>query len=117
MLDAGVDGILEPESREISATCEALLDPFERLKAARDYSLLLAGFFKVLEIELRRKIFDAFCRQMHRRTAAAIFKRPGTYSLLANEQGISLGEMLVVLNALSEVSAIKRGDVHERLKT
>ena len=118
MIDSRLESTLEPESRIVNATCNLVLESLAKATEPLDYSLALAGYFKILEFELTRKIFVPFSA-MHGATAtpcAASFRNAKQLSRLVNESSISLGEMLLVLESLCEVTAHTAGTVHQKLK-
>lgn len=113
MLDKKLESLLEKDSQIINSNCDYILALLDNASQPVDYSFLIAGYFKILEIELREKIFVKFSKS--KTASASIFRHEEGFSKFTNENSITLGEMLLVLGSLHAVNA--HGDsTRERLK-
>lgn len=115
---------LEPESLVVIKTGTLILHEFAQFSGNLDFAPLIICSFKVLEIEVNKKVFEGFRKQCRCKThinakpfkddylreidAMTLFLREG--------KAISLGEMMLVLRYLRNVSASPEGDPYSRLK-
>lgn len=121
---------LESDSKIILDTIELLENNFNNNKKI-DYSFLIMGYFKIIEIEIYNKIFENFktyYKNREKNDLSKIINNNHSYFLgisnvdsqfeefLKKKDNFSLGNMLIVLSDLRKIPADPTFNVYGLLK-
>src|SRR5262245_53149478 len=120
MIHANLKAQLEPESRKIANTIDWLAANYRTSPVALDSSPIIITAFKLLELEVRAKVFEAYGSEISRsvRDRVPPFEDQHGRSITAlsdflrSGRPLTLGDMMLVLAWLASVPSACDGNAY-----